>query len=74
MNAPATLRLAFLVWAVAIAVFLLAGCSSVGSMFENRLACSLDRQEAYFLSKWTRVAIGATIAPSDTAVVCQGGK
>ena len=68
---PPSLRLFFLVWLVALLAFLLTGCSTIAGQFENRLACSLDREQAYFISKWMRIGIGAEIAPADTAVLCR---
>lgn len=44
----------------------LAGCVT----FENRLACSLDRSEAYFVSKYGPVGIVSTIEESDAAHAC----
>lgn len=44
----------------------LAGCVT----FENRLACSLDRSEAYFVSKYGPVGVVSSIADADAATAC----
>ena len=52
---------------------LLAGCSVTlpKGVFENRLACSLDGKEVYFLSKYGWVSIGAEIASQDVPQECR---
>lgn len=63
------LRAAFLIWIGLLALFiLLTGCTTV---FTNRVACSLDRKEAYFASMYHRFIVGAVIDERDTKVMCQ---
>lgn len=45
---------------------LLAGCVTL----ENRLACSLDRSEAYFISKYGPLGLASTIGEADSAHAC----
>lgn len=52
------------------ALILLAAALSGCVTFENRLACSLDRSEAYFVSKYGPVGIVSTIEESDAAHAC----
>lgn len=47
--------------------FLLAGCTA----FQNRIACSLPGDEAYFVSKYGRFGITSTIAESDIPRECK---
>lgn len=51
---------------------LLAGCGSnpLKGTFENRLACSLDGREGYFVSKYGWLGISAEVAAADAAGMC----
>lgn len=51
---------------LAVAVSL-TGC---GTIFENRVACTLDGKHAVFLSKYGAVSVGAQIAKDDADVLC----
>lgn len=54
---------------------LTSGCSTTAlSQVENRVACTMDRKEAHFLSKWWRFSIGAQIAEADAVVMCRERK
>ena len=48
---------------------LLSGCATY---IENRVACTVDHQEAHFISKWGAFSIGSKIAAVDATVICQG--
>lgn len=66
---------AILLVAIVLVAMLLSGCASFQSAtkgnFENRLSCSLDGKQAYFLSEWFKwLSLGARIAESDAAVAC----
>lgn len=50
----------------------LAGCASQN--WENRVACSADKQEAYTVSKYYRLGVASQIAKADALVICEGGK
>jgi hypothetical protein len=49
---------------------LLGGCSSFRGTFENRLACSLDGAEVYFVSKYGWIGISAEASGKDAPFVC----
>jgi hypothetical protein len=64
-----------------LAVLALSGCATfaesdkdwlraVGEAFENRVACSLDRTEAYVISKWGPVALAPQLSKRDVAGAC----
>jgi len=62
-------RLLLTLWVLA-----LTGCTSTGMFkgtFENRLACSMDGKEVYFLSKYGWLSIGAEIAAQDVPQECR---
>ena len=44
--------------------------AALDKALENRMACSLDRTELYFVSKWGRVGINAEVAKADAQVAC----
>jgi hypothetical protein len=50
---------------------LLTGCASP-KWLENRVACTVARDEAHIVSKWGPFSIGAQVATSDAAVLCKG--
>lgn len=51
---------------IALAVLALAGCT----VFENRIACALAKDEAFFVSKYGQFGITSTIAEQDTKLIC----
>jgi hypothetical protein len=55
---------------IALASVLLSGCSAFKGTFENRLACSLDGVEAYFVSKYGWLGISAEVSGKDAPMVC----
>lgn len=61
-----------LIFGLVMAV-LLSGCSTTlfKGTFENRLACSMDGKEVYFLSKYGWVSVGAEISPKDLPAECK---
>jgi hypothetical protein len=44
----------------------LAGCT----VFDNRIACSLDQDEAYFVSKYAGFGITSSISEKDVPHLC----
>ena len=47
------------------------GCASTRPEFlENRVVCTVDKQEAHIVSKWGPVGVASKIAESDTKVIC----
>ncbi len=52
------------------ATCMLSGCSAFKGTFENRLACSMDGAEAYFVSKYGWVGISAEVSNKDVPAVC----
>lgn len=48
----------------------LVACSSTPKWLENRAACSLDRAEAYVVSKWGPVGIATRLADADVPFAC----
>jgi hypothetical protein len=55
---------------IAMATIVLSGCSAFKGTFENRLACSMDGIEAYFVSKYGWLGISAEVAQKDASLVC----
>lgn len=53
------------------AALLLAGCSTLDHVMENRVACSLDRTQGAFISWYGPLGISAKIAEADAAAMCQ---
>ncbi len=51
-------------------LLLLSGCALTGE-FENRLACSVAKDELYVVSKYGPVGIASQISDKDRAVVCK---
>lgn len=49
----------------------LAGCASP-KWLDNRVACTVAKDEAHVLSKWGPVSIGSQVAAPDAAVLCKG--
>lgn len=49
----------------------LAGCSTVGGTFDNRLTCALAGDKAYVASLYGPIGVTAEIAKADAAVVCK---
>ena len=54
-----------------IAAATLAGCASIDRTFENRVLCSLDRQQMAVISWWGGWGVGAKIAQADAVVACR---
>ena len=52
------------------AVALLAGCSTLDRIMENRVACSLDRTQGAFISWYGPLGISAKIAEADAEARC----
>ena len=46
----------------------LSACAS--QKWENRVACSADKQEAYTVSKYLRLGVASQIAKADALVIC----
>ena len=53
------------------AVALLAGCSTLDRIMENRVACSLDRSQGAFISWYGPFGISAKIAEADAKTMCE---
>lgn len=53
-----------------VAASMLSGCSAFKGTFENRLACSIDGAEAYFVSKYGWVGISAEVSSKDAPAAC----
>jgi hypothetical protein len=50
----------------------LTGCATFDpKMIENRVACTVAKDEAHVISKWGPVGITAKIADADRAVICK---
>lgn len=58
---------------LALTAVLLAGCSTVSS-FDNRVSCSLDKQEAYVNSMYGPLGVTSKIDKRDAQVICAPGK
>lgn len=56
--------------AALLAVLLLTGCSTIEQAFENRVLCSLDRQQAAVISWWSVFGLGQKIAKADADIAC----
>jgi hypothetical protein len=54
-----------------IAATALQACDTLSKKFENRLACSLDRSEAYVVSKYGPLGISSEIQKDDAALACK---
>ncbi len=55
-----------------LAAVALSGCATFeGAMLENRIVCTVAKDEAHVLSKWGPVGIGSKIADADRAVICK---
>jgi len=50
---------------------LLTGCASP-KFLENRVTCTVAKDEATIVSKWGPFGISAQVAPADAAVLCKG--
>lgn len=53
------------------AALLLAGCSTLDHVMENRVACSLDRTQGAFISWYGPLGISAKIAEADAKAMCE---
>lgn len=53
---------------------MLAGCSTIGGTFDNRLTCSLAGDKAYVASLYGPVGVTAEIAKADAAVACKAAR
>ena len=53
-----------------VVVLALAGCSTLDRAMENRVLCSLDRQQMAVISWWGGWGVGAKVAAADAAVAC----
>lgn len=53
------------------AAALLAGCSSLDRIMENRVSCSLDRTQGAFISWYGPLGISAKIAEADVEQMCK---
>ena len=56
---------------VIAAAALLAGCSTLDRVMENRVACSLDRTQGAFISWYGPLGISAKIAEADVEQMCK---
>ena len=52
-------------------LLLLAGCSTLDRIMENRVACSLDRSQGAFISWYGPFGISAKIAEADAKTMCE---
>jgi len=51
---------------------LLSGCAT--NTFENRAACTLDRQEAFVLSMYGPLGVASRLAAADAKALCAAVK
>lgn len=58
---------------ILLSLFLLSACSTP-KFLENRVACTVDKTEAHFISKWGMFSIGSSIAKGDKDVICGKGE
>lgn len=60
----------------ALLALALAGCVSnpLKGTLENRLVCSLDGREGYFVSKYAWIGISAEVAAADAAGMCAAAR
>ncbi len=56
---------------IMVAAALLAGCSTLDRVMENRVACSLDRSQGAFISWYGPLGISAKIAEADAEAMCK---
>jgi hypothetical protein len=55
-----------------LTVLMLSGCASLDTKFlENRVVCTVAKDEAHVVSKWGPVGIASKIAEADAKVVCK---
>lgn len=54
-----------------LTVFTLGACSSTPSFLENRVVCTVDKQEAHTVSKWGPVGVASKISEKDREVICK---
>lgn len=47
----------------------LSGCAT--TIFDNRIACTLAKDKAFFVSEYGQIGIASTIADTDRAVICK---
>lgn len=52
-----------------ILAFLLSGCSTLET-FDNRVSCSMDKQEAYVNSMCGPIGVTSKISPKDAKEIC----
>ena len=64
----ALLWLAFAIW-----LGMTAGCASLDKALENRVLCSLDKEQLAVISWYGPLGIGAKIAKQDAIVACNQG-
>lgn len=55
---------------IVVVAVLLSGCSTIEQAFENRVPCSLDRQQAAVISWWSAFGLGQKIAKADADIAC----
>lgn len=66
-----TLRACALIGALVL-ISLLAGCASMDLKgLENRVVCTVAKDEAHVVSKWGAIGIASKIADADRAAVCK---
>lgn len=53
-----------------IPAVLLAGCAH----FDNRVACTVSNDKAFFVSEYLNVGIAATISEKDKNIICKKEK
>lgn len=49
---------------------LLSGCSTM-TFLDNRVTCTVAKDEAHFISKWGPVGLASKIAEQDTKILCK---
>lgn len=55
-----------------LAAISLGGCATLDTKFlENRVVCTVAKDEAHVVSKWGPIGLAAKIAEADTKVICK---
>jgi hypothetical protein len=47
------------------------GCASTDKFLENRVVCTISKDEAFVVSRWGPVGISSEIARADQEVICK---
>lgn len=71
MNPEITLRTCGLA-GLLLVLSLLSGCATMDlKALENRVACTVAKDEAHVISKWGAFGISSKIADADRAAICK---